>query len=219
MDKQEQKKILIDMMKSDEELGLYDDIEINRIELVCKDCSDSLEDCACIKSTIDFPKEEPNIISDWLEQNRNPEIDKQVEKELEYLSKQEIKLEDIFNDDKKENIKKFIDEINNPSEPNQALKDAAERYIAGDNYNRYYDDFPKQETLEEAAERIISDMGWIWENTESSARMVARHCAKWQQERSYSEEEVIAFGEFIFKHSLLTHAKGVKNLFEQFKKK
>jgi hypothetical protein len=35
----------------------------------------------------------------------------------------------------------------------------------------------------------------------------------------YSEEEVIAFGEFIFKNTLLTHAKGVKNLFEQFKKK
>ena len=55
--------------------------------------------------------------------------------------RQEIKLEEIFNDDKKENIKKFIDEIENPSEPNQALIDAAERYIAGDNYNRYYDDF------------------------------------------------------------------------------
>jgi hypothetical protein len=153
------KQALIDMMKSDEELGLYDDTEINRIELVCKDCSDSLEDCTCIKSTIDFPR-------------------------------QEIKLEEVFNDEKKENIKKFIDEIQNPSEPNQALIDAAERYIAGDNYNRYYDDFPKQETLDEAAERIISDMGWIWENTESSARMVARHCAKWQQERSYSEEDV-----------------------------
>ena len=43
--------------------------------------------------------------------------------------------------------------------------------------------------------------------------------AEWQQERSYSEEEVIAFGEFIFKHSLLTHTRGVKSLFEQFKKK
>ena len=40
-----------------------------------------------------------------------------------------------------------------------------------------------------------------------------------KQERSYSEEEVIAFGEFIFKHTLLAHSKGVKNLFEQFKKK
>jgi hypothetical protein len=47
----------------------------------------------------------------------------------------------------------------------------------------------KQETLEEVAERIISDMGWVWENTESSARMVARHCAK-SQERSYSEEDL-----------------------------
>jgi hypothetical protein len=56
-------------------------------------------------------KEELNIISDWLEQNRNPEIDKQVDKELEYLSKQEIKLEDVFNNDKKENIKKFVNEV------------------------------------------------------------------------------------------------------------
>jgi hypothetical protein len=97
INKEQQKQALIDMMKSDEELGLYDDTEINRIELVCKDCSDSLEDCTCIQDTIDF-------------------------------SRQEIKLEEVFNDDKKENIKKFIDEIKNPSEPNQALKDAAQRY-------------------------------------------------------------------------------------------
>jgi hypothetical protein len=48
----------------------------------------------------------------------------------------------------------------------------------------------KEETLEEAAERIISDMGWIWENTESSARMVAEFCAKQQAERMYSEEDI-----------------------------
>ncbi len=41
---------------------------------------------------------------------------------------EEIKLEDVFNDGKRENIKKFIDEINNSPEPNQALKDAAEKY-------------------------------------------------------------------------------------------
>ena len=40
-----------------------------------------------------------------------------------------------------EDIEVLIDGIENPAEPNQALKDAAERYIAGDNYNRYYDDF------------------------------------------------------------------------------
>ena len=43
-------------------------------------------------------------------------------------NRKEIKIEDIFNDEKRENIKKFIDEIKNPSEPNQALKDAAEKY-------------------------------------------------------------------------------------------
>ena len=67
-----------------------------------------------------------------------------------------------------------------------------------------------QETLEEVAERKFQNIG---------DRLIFEDGAKWQQERSYSEEEVIAFGEFIFKHSLLTHTRGVKSLFEQFKKK
>ena len=158
--KEQQKQALIDMMKSDEELGLYDGTEINRIKLTCKDCSDSLEDCTCTVSTVDFPK-------------------------------QEIKLEEVFNDEKKENIKKFIDEIKNPSEPNQALKDAFEKY------SEYLEDFENKNTYEHGF----------------------KDGAKWQQERMYSEEEMIAFGEFIFKHTLLAHSKGVKNLFEQFKKK
>ena len=174
--KQEQKQALIDMMKSDEELGLYDDTEINRIELVCKDCSDSLEDCACIKSTIDFPK-------------------------------QEIKLEDVFNDDKKENIKKFIDEIKNPSEPNQALKDAAQRYekyserfdnkdneiVEGifnpDNWGRrLVKEKPKQETLEEAA-LLAYPIHLIWDEEErydcsQELREAFIEGAKWQQENT-----------------------------------
>jgi hypothetical protein len=205
MDKQEQKKILIDMMKSDEELGLYDDTEINRIEVVCKDCSDSLEDCTCIVSTIDLPK-------------------------------QEIKLEEVFNDDKKENIKKFIDEIKNPSEPNQALKDAAQRYekyserfdnkdneiVEGifnpDNWGRrLVKEKPKQETIEEAFKKY-SEYLEDYEN-KNTYEHGFKDGAKWQQERMYSEEDIIAFGEFIFKHTLLAHSKGVKNLFEQFKKK
>jgi hypothetical protein len=40
-----------------------------------------------------------------------------------------------------------------------------------------------------------------------------------KQQQGYSEEDMIAFGEFIFKHTLLAHSKGVKNLFEQFKNK
>ena len=160
INKEQQKQHLIDMMKDGEELGLYDDIKANRIKLVCKDCSDSLEDCTCIVSTIDFPR-------------------------------QEIKLEEVFNDEKKENIKKFIDEINNPSQPNNKLKQAFEKY------SEYLEDYENKNTYEHGF----------------------KDGAKWQQEISYSEEEVIAFGEFIFKHSLLTHTRGVKSLFEQFKKK
>jgi len=40
-----------------------------------------------------------------------------------------------------------------------------------------------------------------------------------KKQQGYSEEDMIAFGEFIFKHTLLAHSKGVKNLFEQFKNK
>jgi hypothetical protein len=39
--------------------------------------------------------------------------------------------------------------------PNQALIEAAERYIAGDNYNRYYDDF-------------IEGAKWIQEQNDTS---------------------------------------------------
>jgi ribosomal 50S subunit-associated protein YjgA (DUF615 family) len=158
INKEQQKQHLIDMMKSDEELGLYDDTEINRIELVCKDCSDSLEDCTCIKSTIDFPR-------------------------------QEIKLEEVFNDEKKENIKKFIDEINNPSQPNDKLKQAFEKY------SEYLEDYENKNTYEHGF----------------------KDGAKWQQERSYSEEEVI--------NILVEFSAEIKNIsnitewFEQFKKK
>jgi hypothetical protein len=174
-------------------------------------------------------------------------------------------LEEVFNDEKKENIKKFIDEIQNPSEPNQALKDAAERLKGKElfkesndrarkilseikslpiqeRYEKYSERFdnkdneivegifnpdnwgrrlvkekPKQETIEEAFKKY-SEYLEDYEN-KNTYEHGFKDGAKWQQERMYSEEEVIAFGEFIFKHSLLTHTKGVKNLFEQFKKK
>jgi hypothetical protein len=83
-------------------------------------------------------------------------------------------------------------------------------------------DFPKQETLEEAGDRELSYINDVCSKNidfVSGFRIGMLLGAKWQQERSYSEEEVIAFGEFIFKHSLLTHTKGVKSLFEQFKNK
>ena len=46
---------------------------------------------------------------------------------------------------------------------------------------------------------------------------IVKQAKEMEKKQSYSEEEVIAFGEFIFKHSLLTHTRGVKSLFEEFK--
>ena len=101
--------------------------------------------------------------------------------------KQEINLEDIFNEEKKKGVKELIDKH-------------------------------KQETLEEALNKFVRTM-LLDQSVYIDFLQCAEFGAKWQQERMYSEEEVIAFGEFIFKHSLLTHTRGVKSLFEQFKKK
>ena len=76
----------------------------------------------------------------------------------------------------------------------------------------------KQETLKDVAERLKGKE--LFKESNDRARKTLSEIKSLPiQERSYSEEEVIAFGEFIFKHSLLTHTKGVKSLFEQFKKK
>lgn len=69
-------------------------------------------------------------------------------------------------------------------------------------------------------------VGWLHEKlAQSSQEELVGNINLWfkqakemeKQQQGYSEEEVIAFGEFIFKHSLLTHTRGVKSLFEQFK--
>ena len=153
-----QKQALIDMMKSDEELELYDE---------------------------DSPayNHQARLVND--------------------LAK-EIKLEELFNDDKRENIKIFIDEIKNPSEPNQALKDAFEKY------SEYLEDFENKNTYEHGF----------------------KDGAKWQQEQDkklYSEEEVYdLFSEwFLYKSgAILVDEDEIPNgvlsfnqWFEQFKKK
>jgi hypothetical protein len=150
---------------------------------------------------------------------------------------------------RKQDIKIFIDGIENPSEPNQALKDAAERY---EKYSERFDnkdnelvegvfnpnnwgkrlvkeepiqesfvermkplqeqwqqDMDKelskqendytallkpvgtwQETLEEAAERITTTKFSPVTNKFTKINIFIEG-AKWQQERSYSEEEVV----------------------------
>ena len=53
---------------------------------------------------------------------------------------------------------------------------------------RWHNSKPKQETLEEAAERLTYHDTLSWENT--LAMESFKLGAKWQQERMYSEEEV-----------------------------
>lgn len=87
-----------------------------------------------------------------------------------------------------------------------------------------------QETLEEAAEKACptfnrstpfgSKYSWV----PQKERNAFKKGAKWQQERSYSEEEVgeilyNAFGEYGKHYGIMLDGKMLNDLFEQFKKK
>ncbi len=78
----------------------------------------------------------------------------------------------------------------------------------------------KQETLEEVLGSSMCKFSVIENKLAILYRnQVKIYDAVTKEQQSYSEEDMIAFGEFIFKHTLLAHSKGVKNLFEQFKNK
>jgi len=66
-----------------------------------------------------------------------------------------------------------------------------------------------KETLEEAAERLYPEE-WDWRERE-----VFINGAKWQQEKSYSEEDMTEYAIYIVFNNLITP----KQWFEQFKKK
>ena len=87
---------------------------------------------------------------------------------------------------------------------------------------------PKQETLEEAVEKYAE----IYRCPATNENEYCRHDiisainfgAKWQQERSYSEEEVgeilyKAFGEYGKHYSIMLDGAFIDRLFKQFKKK
>jgi hypothetical protein len=191
-----------------------------------------------------------------------------------YLPK-EIHLEDIFNDEKKEGIKKLIqkqklidmmeqdeqlglyEEIKcycghtticdcGPEEPKQ--EDMITKIMQMD-AKMAYDSLPKQstkdrilsetseeikqrvrdtanklvmkqETLEEAGERI----NYFVLNGRTPFNNGFKEGAKWQQERSYSEEDLIHFYNFIKEKCDIVNTSGyaethVKWFIEQFKKK
>jgi|GWRWMinimDraft_12_1066020.scaffolds.fasta_scaffold34999_2 hypothetical protein len=190
------KQALIDIMKSDEELGLYDEPK----QKTLKDAAERLKGKELFKESNDRARKILSEIKSLPIQERYEKYSERFDNDEsaignpETWGKRVLTEEDIFN---------------------QRDIDAVTDYIGKET--------SKQETLEEAAKIYAEPYRCPATNDNEYCKhdiiSAFNNGAKWQQERSYSEEEVIAFGEFIFKHNLLAHSKGVKNLFEQFKKK
>ena len=83
----------------------------------------------------------------------------------------------------------------------------------------------KQETLEEAAESFAHNYFEMHEtNNYKALKQGFIEGAKWQQERSYSEEEVLVklyecLGHFAYQHNIVINGNEIDKWFEQFKKK
>jgi hypothetical protein len=157
------KQKIIDMMKSDEELGLYEYIgecKGNNNNGCFMDSSG--QDCGCYTRVV----------------------------------KQEIKLEDVFNDEKRQGVKDLIDAQKQYFYCSDRLElDENERCITQcehcaviqPKYTIGCDPYDKQETLEEAS--------WKFNPLKKLDGEFLRAAfiagAKWQAERMYSEEEVL----------------------------
>ena len=141
-----------------------------------------------------FPKEEPNIIDQWLEKNGNPEIAKQVELEAEEL------------------YGKTLEELAERLKGKELFKDSNDR--ARETLSEIKS-LPIQETLEEAAEKhFINSPDAYGINEECRNSFIEG--AKWQQEQEkklYSEEEV-----YKLLYKLLPDKEELDQWFEQFKK-
>ena len=110
-------------------------------------------------------KQEPTMITDWLDKYGDPEIYKKVERELE-------------------------------------SREAARKYTE-----------PKQETLEEVAERLHPEE-WDWRERE-----IFINGAKWQAERMYSEADQNYLDLIRFLRTQDKMGKSAEDLLEQFKKR
>ena len=99
--KEEQKQHLIDMMNDDEDLGLYNEtFDEYLIRLKDRRTEDNYK-----YTDEDFEKYDEYIMDSW-------RCGMSVYKCLEfmYFAEKEIKVEDVFNDEKREGVKKLIDQ-------------------------------------------------------------------------------------------------------------
>ena len=101
-EKEEQKQHLVDMMISDEELKLYDE-ELEPYENYLKRLKERRTEDNYKYSDEDFEKYDEYIKDCW---KGNMSVYKCLE--FMYFAEKEIKVEDVFNDDKKEEVVKVI---------------------------------------------------------------------------------------------------------------
>jgi len=157
-----------------------------------------------------IPKEESkqNIIDNWLEKNGDPEIDKQVEQEAKDLCEQET-LEEA----KQEGYICPHTKLQCDDECCVSASDCHIKTTIG------IISEPKQETLEEVAEKYAKDFGCKI-NYDIYYSFIAG--VKWQQEQGnkmYSEEEVDLLHKSITMHLDDSEAERMINqIFKQFKK-
>jgi len=269
--KEQQKQHLIDMMKSDEELGLYD--------------------YGWCKGNVVLPQEEPKDVVLGYKTSLVAQMLDKIEPKLikcycghtitcDCGPEQEITLEDIFNEEKKKGVKELIDKHKQETLEQylQRIKDRRTeddyKYTDEDfeKYKQYISDCcksgmsvykclefmyfaekdmddqlfnrePKQETLEEAAERFVEAKQFRTEEKDKSRRYCFIQGAKWQQEfdarkfssdmldtlvkeikgqqeKSYSEEDVINILESLVEHPTKPGYKrrDIIKFIEQFKK-
>lgn len=74
---------------------------------------------------------------------------------------------------------------------------------------RWHNSKPKQETLEEAAKRLYPLRNTFLERFKDLEQKIFIEGAKWQAERSYSEEDMIEFMQFIVSEEELENTSGV----------
>jgi hypothetical protein len=73
-----------------------------------------------------------------------------------------------------------------------------------------------KETLEEATNKYITNIGYKSDKEYYKFEKLIQFGAKWQAERMYSDDEVIAFVKWMYDYKATINK--VEELFEQFKK-
>ena len=112
--KQEQKQHLIDMMNNDEDLGLYNEtFDEYLIRLKDRRTEDNYNY---------YTDEELELYNDYIMDSWRCGISVYKCLEFMYFAEKEIKVEDVFNDEKREGVKQFISEHKQDNTANEILE-------------------------------------------------------------------------------------------------